>query len=168
VKIFKYLLIALPLFIFNYSTSHASDDLLSLGVGYYDVGKDENAADFRVEYRWGEKIFWQLKPWIGAEGTTDGALYGLGGFLVDWEVSDHFIITPSVGAGLYSDGGGKDLGHAIEFRSQLEFGYHFTNNTRMGLAFGHISNASIGDKNPGTEILSLYYHLPVTSIFGAD
>jgi len=33
------------------------------------------------------------------------------------------------------------------------------NENRIGLSFGHISNANIGDNNPGVEILSLSYQV---------
>ncbi len=39
------------------------------------------------------------------------------------------------------------------------------NGSRLGLAFGHISNAGLDDDNPGTEILNLYYHIPVGNLF---
>jgi hypothetical protein len=34
----------------------------------------------------------------------------------------------------------------------------------LSLAFGHISNASIGTDNPGVEILNLYYSLPLDGL----
>jgi lipid A 3-O-deacylase len=81
--------------------------------------------------------------------------------LGDWRIGERFLITPSFGAGLYHDGGGKNLGHTIEFRSQLEIGYEFDDKSRIGLAGGHISNAALSDRNPGTEIINLYYHQPI-------
>lgn len=143
----------------------ADDDLVSLGIGYYDINDNEDAVDFRVEYRFGIPILWHIKPWLGAEASSDGAAYGLGGLLLDLIIADKFLITPSFGAGFYHDGDGKDLGHTIEFRSQIELGYKFNNQSRIGLAFGHISNAALADRNPGTEILNLYYHIPTSKLF---
>ena len=138
---------------------------LSLGLGYYDVNeRDEDAADFRVEYRHGEKL-WIFKPWAGIEATTDGALYGVGGILVDIFFGRRVVVTPSFGAGAYYDGDGKDLGSTIEFRSQIELAYRFNDRSRLGVALSHISNAGIGDDNPGTEILTLYYSIPFGKIF---
>lgn len=140
----------------------AQDDMLSLGVGYYDVmDGDEDAADFRAEYRWGSPAWWQLKPFAGLEFTSDSAVYGLGGLYMDWVLAQHIYMTPSVGVGVYSDGDGKDLGYGIEFRSQLELSYALDDNSRLGLGLSHISNAGIDSHNPGTEVLSLYYHVPV-------
>jgi len=152
-------------FIGSNGPAKASDDLLSIGVGYYDINDNEDAADFRLEYRWDKPLFWGIEPWVGAEVSTDGAIYGLGGLLADIQVGDNFLITPSFGAGLYEDGDGKDLGNTIQFRSQIELGWEFDNASRLGVAFGHISNAGLDNRNPGTEILNLYYHVPVGDVF---
>ncbi len=105
------------------------------------------------------------KPWLGIEATTDQAIYGLGGILVDLYFGRRWVFTPSFGAGAYSDGNGKDLGHTVEFRSQLEFGYRFDDRSRLSMAVSHISNAGLGDSNPGTEIATIYYHIPFREVF---
>lgn len=139
---------------------------LSFGLGIFDAFQhDDTATDFRVEYRHGAPLFWKIKPWFGVEGTSDGSLWGGGGILADFEI-EQFYITPSVGAGLYTDGGSdKDLGHPIEFRTQIEAGYEFTNSQRLGVSLSHISNADLDNDNPGTEVLNLYYSVPVGSLF---
>ena len=71
-----------------------------------------------------------------------------------------FLITPSFGFGIYDAGGGKKLGNNIEFRTTIEISYQLENKNRIGLSFGHISNAGLGDDNPGVEILSLSYQIP--------
>ncbi len=137
---------------------------LVFGAGYYDMNKQDNTAvDFRLEYRHGEK-FWIFKPWVGVEGTSDGAFYGAAGVLIDVYFGKRVVLTPSFGAGLYAEGSGKDLGHAVEFRSQIELSYRFDDRSRLGVAFSHISNASIGDDNPGVEILNVYYSLPLDGL----
>ena len=134
---------------------------LTLGLGYFDMNKQDNeAVDFRLEYRHGQK-FWIFKPWIGVEATSDGAVYGAAGVLIDVFLGNRVVLTPSFGAGYYEKGDGKDLGHEIEFRSQIEVSYRFDDRSRLGLAFSHISNASIGDDNPGVEILNVYYSIPL-------
>lgn len=138
----------------------------SVGVGYYDViSPDDSAADLRLEYRSNYDVLGTgINPWVGLEVTSDASVWGGFGFLYDWNITPNFYITPSLGAGLYSQGSSdKDLDHVIEFRSQLEGGYEFEDKSRLGLAFGHISNASLGDKNPGVEILNLYYHVPTSA-----
>ncbi|MFQ5890696.1 MAG: acyloxyacyl hydrolase [Gemmatimonadota bacterium] len=135
--------------------------LLALGVGFYDIiDADEESADLRVEYRSGLAI-WILKPWFGLELTTDGAVYGVGGVLVDFDLGPRWMLTGSAGVGAYEDGDGKDLGHIIEFRTQIEIARRLEQGSRLGFALGHISNAGIGEDNPGTEIFSIYCAIPL-------
>ncbi len=144
----------------------AEADFLSIGAGWYDFNDDEGAVDIRLEYRPEWKFLWHLKPWVGLEATYDGAVYGAGGVLVDIFFGRRLVLTPSFGAGLYANGGGKDLGLVVEFRSQLELGYRFDDRSRLSAAVSHISNSSLDDNNPGTEIATIYYHLPLDSLFG--
>lgn len=139
--------------------------VISGGIGWYDlVDSDDEAVDFRLEYRHGEDFLW-LKPWGGLEVTTDGSVWGGVGVLVDFTFFDRVVLTGSFAPGLWSEGGGKDLGHVVEFRSQAELGYQFENQSRLSVAFSHTSNASLDDTNPGVEVLNLYYHLPLDVIF---
>ncbi len=54
----------------------------------------------------------------------------------------------------------------MEFRSQIEFAYRFDDRSRLGVAVSHMSNASLGESNPGTESAMLYYSLPFDTLFG--
>jgi len=146
------------------AVSSSELDLLSFALGYYDINDDKEAADFRLEYRFGRPLILDFKPWLGAEITTDGALYGAGGILYDWEFMENFYLVPSLGVGFYSDGGGKDLGHTIEFRTQIEFQYELEDNSRFSISYSHTSNASLADRNPGAEVLSVYYSIPLDRI----
>ena len=140
----------------------AEDDphFLTLAAGYYDINDDMDAAEFRAEFRSGDKL-WIFKPFGGLMGTSDAAFYGYAGFLVDLYFGRRIVLTPSLAAGLYEDGDGKDLGHIVEFRSSLELAYRFDNRARLGLSFYHLSNASLDDNNPGTEVFSLNYSIPL-------
>jgi hypothetical protein len=149
-------------------------DLISFGVGMFDVQKNEprdKAADFRVEYRFGTSLFpaiedyVAIRPFVGGEATSDGGLYGLGGLMFDIPLGP-LTLTPNFGVGLHHDGGGKELGSVIEFRSSAELSYRFENQSRLGVSFGHISNAGITTLNPGAEIFTVYYHLPSSWLFG--
>ena len=150
------------------------------GFGIFDVKLDGSAtdqsADFRYEFRSEDSIldigpkednFFFLKPFFGLELTNDSASYFLTGIyvednlgqLVDGEKSKYYF-TPSFGVGIYDDGSGKKLGNEIQFRTSLEVSYELKNKNRIGISFSHISNANLGDKNPGVEILSFSYHIP--------
>src|SRR3546814_3096058 len=85
--------------------------------------------------------FLWLKPWGGVEVTSDGAVWGGIGILVDVTVFDAVVLTGSFAPGLYEDGNGKNLGHTVEFRSQVELGYQFENRSRLSLGFSHTSRS---------------------------
>ena len=150
------------------------------GLGIYDVkfdGSSSNyATDIRYERRFDNTLidigpeednFFFLKPFIGIETTTDSAFYLLGGIYLEDNLGKLLIgkenkwnFTPSFGLGYYEDGNGKKLGNALEFRTTLELSYQLINDDRIGFSLGHISNANIGNKNPGVEIISLSYQKP--------
>ena len=139
--------------------------LLSFGVGAFDIDESDNwAAQFEIQYRPSWQL-WLIRPMVGFSVTHKGSVYGYGGFGLEIELGS-FMLRPSVAAGLYGEGDGKDLGHVIEFRSGVELSYKFENQSRLGLEFYHRSNADIGDINPGEESLMLTYALPLGSLFG--
>ena len=71
------------------------------------------------------------------------------------------MLTPSLAPGLYREGGGKDLGHVIEFRSSVKLAYRFDNRARLGLDLYHLSNAGLANRNPGANALMLTYSMPL-------
>ena len=131
---------------------------ISFGLGYFDINDNKSTAEFRIERRM-NKSLWMAQPFVGVMASGDAAIYGYGGIAFDWMLSN-LILTPSFAVGGYLDGDGKDLGHTIEFRSALEIAYQFSDRHRLGLMFYHLSNASLADNNPGTEVLSLSYSIP--------
>ena len=60
-------------------------------------------------------------------------------------------LTPSFAPGYYSYGNGKDLGSALEFKSEIQLSLDLLNNSEFGFSYNHISNASLGEKNPGAN-----------------
>ncbi len=129
--------------------------------GVQDVLDDKNYAQFGLEYRFAD-VFKGLRPTIGINSTEEGDVYGYGG--VNWDIhlgDTPFVLTPNFMVGAYHQGGGKDLGGAIEFRSGIEASYEFEAGNRLGVTFNHISNASIYDKNPGAEALLVVYQHPI-------
>ena len=163
-----------------FSNSLLAEGYDIFGIGIYDIkfdGSDtEEAIDFRYERRFDNSLleigpdsydFFNVKPFAGIEATSDSASYFLAGIYVEDNIGTLFtdnpsnlIFTPSFGAGYYDDGDGKKLGNNIEFRTTFELSYQLENKNRIGISFGHISNANIGDKNPGVEILSLSFQKP--------
>jgi hypothetical protein len=136
-------------------------DRVVFGAGLYDIfDRKEETLDLRIEYRWGISL-WALRPWAGIEVTADGALYAVAGVLADIGIGSRWIVTPGAGAGFYDEGNGKDLGDPVEFRTQLEFARRFAGDDRLAIALSHVSNAGLGDANPGTEVLTVYYSIPL-------
>jgi hypothetical protein len=139
-----------------------SDKAFLVGyAGWFDfIDQGNQAAQFGLEYRM-KPVWYQLRPMLGANVTTDGSVYGYGGLNYDIALNNRWVVTPNFAAGLYGKGSnGKRLGGAIEFRSGIELAYAFNDASRVSLAFNHISNASIYDKNPGAEALLIGYHVP--------
>ena len=135
---------------------------ISLGAGAYDFNrKKEKGAEFRAEYRSDYKLGF-FKPFAAAGYTTTSQGFVGAGVLVDVYLGRRFVLTPSFAPHYYWGGNSKlDLGHAIEFRSQLEVAYRFDNRARLGVAISHYSNASLADQNPGTETATVYFSLPL-------
>jgi len=91
-----------------------------------------------------------LSPITGALITADNAGYVYTGVQAQYKLGS-FNFTPSFTPGLYHEGDGKDLGHIIEFKSELQFSFNLFENTQLGMSYNHISNASLGEKNPGAN-----------------
>lgn len=132
--------------------------LLSLGAGCFDIVRpNRRMAQYQVEYKWDAS--WNgIQPFTGLMITQKGSVYFCFGALYDiflfW---DKVVITLSFAPGAYMKNGGKELGFPLEFRSSIALAYQFCNQNRLGLQFYHISNASLGFKNPGEESLVLFY-----------
>ena len=91
-----------------------------------------------------------LSPITGALITADNAGYIYTG--VETQYNLGFLnVTPSFAPGLYHEGDGKDLGHILEFKSEVQLSLDLSKNTELGFSYNHISNASLGDKNPGAN-----------------
>ena len=91
-----------------------------------------------------------LSPITGALITADTAGYLYTGIQAQYSLGA-LNITPSFTPGLYYEGDGKDLGHLIEFKSELQFSLDLSNTSELGFSYNHLSNASLGDKNPGAN-----------------
>lgn len=148
--------------------AHADDpDFLTISSGWFDMNrKKDEGAEFRLEYRSDYKL-WHFKPFVTASGVSNGMTFLGAGVLVDVYLGRRWVVTPSFAPTWWR---GKtdelDLGHAVEFRSQLEIAYRFDDRSRLGLSLSHYSNASLGDDNPGTESLMVNYSVPLSKIKG--
>ena len=123
--------------------------------GMFDFSDEgQRAALFGIQHQnetlERETFLGKLSPITGAFVTENSAAYVYTG--VEWNFDLGGInFTPSFTPGLYSEGDGKDLGHVIEFKSELQVSFNISKDTSLGMSYNHISNASIGDKNPGAN-----------------
>ena len=131
------------------SQAYADEQYLSVSGGLFEVFDDDRAAEVRIEYRSDVEYLNLVKPFLGTEVTSEGSIYGLVGLYNDWEFKPRWYLTPSFGGGLYAEGGGEDLGSALQFRTQLEITYELENQHRVSAGLSHISNAGLEDDNPG-------------------
>tara|TARA_Y100001970_G_scaffold70808_1_gene90067 strand:- start:2970 stop:3485 length:516 start_codon:yes stop_codon:yes gene_type:complete len=90
-------------------------------------------------------------PVTGAFITENSAAYIYTGVEWNYSLGDKLNLTPSFTPGIYHEGNGKDLGHAIEFKTELQANYSISEGTNLGLSYNHLSNASLGVKNPGAN-----------------
>ena len=60
-------------------------------------------------------------------------------------------ILPSFTPGYYRKGDGKDLGSALEFKSEIKVGLDILESSKLSYSYSHISNNEWGDSNPGTD-----------------
>ncbi len=91
-----------------------------------------------------------LSPITGAFLTADSAGYIYTGVQAQYKIGA-LNITPSFMPGLYHQGDGKDLGHVLEFKSEVQLSLDLSKSTELGFSYNHLSNASLGDKNPGAN-----------------
>ena len=91
-----------------------------------------------------------ISPITGAMITADNAGYIYTGVQAQYKIGA-LNITPSFTPGLYHEGDGKDLGHMLEFKSEVQLSIDFSQSSKLGFSYNHISNASLGDKNPGAN-----------------
>ena len=91
-----------------------------------------------------------VSPITGGFVTENSAAYVYTG--IEWNLDmGGLMLTPSFAPGLYHEGDGKDLGHVLEFKSEVQLSYSSSDNTNIGFSYNHVSNASLGNKNPGAN-----------------
>ena len=97
-----------------------------------------------------ESFLGTLSPITGLMFTSDNASYIYTVIQAQYKLG-YLNVIPSFTPGLYGEGDGKDLGHIIEFKSELQLSLDLFKNTELGLSYNHLSNASLGDKNTGAN-----------------
>ena len=128
---------------------------LNLYSGMFDFSDAKQRAvlvgfQHQNEELYRETFLGTLSPITGGFVTENQALYAYTG--VEWNFDLGPInFTPSFAPGLYGEGNGKDLGHILEFKSEVQASFNLSENSQLGMSYNHLSNASLGDKNPGAN-----------------
>ena len=91
-----------------------------------------------------------ISPITGAMITADNATYFYTGVQAHYKIGS-LNLTPSFAPGYYDSGNGKDLGHELEFKSEVQLSLELPKDSQFGFSYNHLSNASLGDKNPGAN-----------------
>ena len=136
---------------------------LDVYAGQFSALRDnkDKSAEFGAEYRFKDQ-WYGLRPTVGVMANTDSAMYGYAG--INWDLPlgiAPIYITPGVKVGGYDHGDSKALGYGIEFRDSIEMTYRFDDGQRVGAALTHMSNASLGNRNPGVEMIEAVYSHPI-------
>ena len=77
-----------------------------------------------------------LSPITGAMITADNATYFYTGVQANYKVGA-LNITPSFTPGYYNEGNGKDLGHALEFKSEVQLSMSLPKDSQFGFSYNH-------------------------------
>lgn len=159
-------------YLFAAAIHAAPPDWISFAGGIYDfLRPNRMTAEIEIEYkfhlRWLTAPFQFLEfvPLVGVMANAQGSGYLYGGLNFDLLFFNHLVLAPGFAAGYYWRGSGRNLGYPLEFRSGVELGWQFSDFRRLGVHFYHLSNASLGKRNPGEESIVFYYDIPITKWF---
>ena len=137
------------------SLSVDSTEELNVYTGMFDFSDDGKSASLIGFQHQNEDLnrdtfLGNLSPITGAMITADNASYFYTGVQAQYKIGS-LNITPSFTPGYYNQGDGKDLGHALEFKSEVQLSLDLPKDSQFGFSYNHLSNASLGDKNPGAN-----------------
>lgn len=136
-------------------------------LGLVDVHKTNRSTQFGAEYRSAQRwTYLDLRPFGGLMRTRKQSHLAYAGIARESKFSTAetgFFLAIDLAIGFYRHGGRSDvdLGFPVQLRTGASLRYRFQDGTRLGLAFHHMSNASMSRTNPGTETISLTYALPL-------
>ena len=128
---------------------------LNVFTGMFDFSDDKQASGlFGLQHQddelYRESFLGNLSPITGGFLSEKNAFYLYSGVQAEYNIG-FLTITPSFAPGYYNSGDGKDLGYPLEFKSEVQMSFDLSDNTQIGMSYNHISNASLGNKNPGAN-----------------
>ena len=148
---------ALISFILGNASAEETNNGLSFYAGTFDLidkEGDDKTTLIGIEHKnpdlFRNTILGKFSPISGGFLTGKNSVYFYTGVEGQYDIGP-LKILPSFSPGYYEKGSGKDLGSALEFKSEIKVGLDIFENTKIGYSYSHISNNDWGDINPGTD-----------------
>ena len=114
----------------------------------------QRAITFGLEHQdenlYRKSFLGKLSPISGGWLTANQSFYFYSGVQAEYDLG-FAMFTPSFSPGYYASGNGKDLGHPLEFKTEVQLEVEVLENSNLAFSYNHISNASLGTKNPGAN-----------------
>ena len=160
-KITSFILIVIAI-LFSLNFAHGADENkdkykteINFFTGMFDWSDNKQKSGLIGIQHQNDALFIDMEngkfsPITGAFITANNAFYIYTGVQAEYELGS-FVITPSFAPGYYGEGNGKDLGYPIEFKTEVQMSFDLSDTTHLGMSYNHISNASLGNKNPGAN-----------------
>ena len=131
-----------------------------VATGQYGMRKEVPHAigfDLQIRTPWRWTVF---RPIAGALTSSGGGTFLYTGVMADFDLPLGLRLSPGFAPSIALARATGDLGFPVEFRSSLELSIAAGDRLRVGVGFSHISNARLGDRNPGVELLMLVLAFP--------
>tara|TARA_B100001123_G_C14955479_1_gene885477 strand:- start:101 stop:604 length:504 start_codon:yes stop_codon:yes gene_type:complete len=139
----------------SYAEDTQNETELNLFTGMFDFSDDKQRSGlFGLQHQnedlYRKSFLGKLSPITGGFITEKNAFYLYTGIQAEYGLGP-LKIVPSFAPGYYNYGSGKDLGYPLEFKSEVQLNLNLSDSTKLGMSYNHISNASLGTKNPGAN-----------------
>ena len=149
--------LALLSFMANPALAEEGNKEILFYTGTFDVidkEGDDQTSLFGIEHKnpnlFRNTFLGKFSPVSGGFMTGDSSVYLYTGVEGQYGIGK-LKILPSFTPGYYEKGNGKDLGSALEFKSEIKLGIDIFENSKIGYSYSHISNNDWGETNPGTD-----------------
>ena len=156
-KLKHLIFLALFSFILNPALAEEGNKEILVYTGTFDVidkEGDDQTSLFGIEHKnpnlFRNTFLGKFSPVSGGFMTGDSSVYLYTGVEGQYGIG-RLKILPSFTPGVYEKGNGKDLGSALEFKSEIKLGFDIFENSKIGYSYSHISNNDWGETNPGTD-----------------
>ena len=119
--------LVLCFFLANVSFADEKNSGIKMYTGTFDFS-DEGAKSqlFGIQHQnsnlFRNTFLGEVSPITGAMLTADNAVYLYSGIEANYSIG-LLKITPSFAPGYYNQGDGKDLGHGLEFKSEVQLSF---------------------------------------------